>query len=519
MVSQDVSLTDNGQHWEPKTEFLAGDRPWIAFDDTKGPNHGWMYIDFQSRAGALDPEQKQLPVSLTVTHSADGGTTWTLPRAYGVITGDRLVHSIPVGMKVLSDGTLVMLNWQNIKKGSIDDQARNGTPAGWPPGPATCDLAVVLLPPNGWERPKTVKAAEKYCADSAVNRRWAAMTARTTDTIAVDSYSVAFKDRIYVAWTDLRSASSRIMFVYSADRGETWSKPALVDDVPANLSHAPDNFMPALAVNKDGVVGLSWYDRRENPDNLGYTTRFTASLDGGETWLPSVRVSEQSARFRQGDEGEILSSYFSGGNGERGPLSLRVGRMQEFHGGDTAGLAADTNGVFHALWIDNHSGLGELYAAPVFVKGTVAKHGSADLSNLSDVSERVRCDLSDVEYDPKTHVIIVRGSLVNTSKVPLKGRLISRVLSLTSEVGAPRITNAENGAIGAGALFDFTSLVPDGVLKPEQTTKPAIMKFELRDVHLLPAEEKNIFKLLQLDFLHLDVEILGEPPEAPAPAK
>jgi hypothetical protein len=49
--------------------------------------------------------------------------------------------------------------------------------------------------------------------------------------------------------------------------------------------------MPAIAVNNDGVVAVAWYDRRDNPDNLGYFERLSASLDGGVTWLPSIRVS------------------------------------------------------------------------------------------------------------------------------------------------------------------------------------------------------------------------------------
>lgn len=31
---------------------------------------------------------------------------------------------------------------------------------------------------------------------------------------------------------------------------------------------------------KDGVVGLRWYDRRENPDNLSFYARFAASRGG-----------------------------------------------------------------------------------------------------------------------------------------------------------------------------------------------------------------------------------------------
>jgi hypothetical protein len=41
-----------------------------------------------------------------------------------------------------------------------------------------------------------------------------------------------------------------------------------------------------------------------------------------------------------------------------------------FKGGDTSGLAADANGVFHALWADQRSGIGQVYSATIAVEPT-----------------------------------------------------------------------------------------------------------------------------------------------------
>ena len=503
--------TDRGKTWQQVSDILTGDRPWLTFDNTSSPNHGWGYITYQSRAGVLDSQEKELAVSLDLTHSTDNGSTWSLPRAYGVINARRLYHSLPTGIALLSDGSVVISNWQSLKKSATDAQDRGA--ATWPgdPGPATCEIAVTIVPTDGWKRPKTVKAADKYCSEGN--------TTRTVDSIAVDHSSEAFKDRIYIAWADARSGHSRIMFTYSADKGETWSEPRVVDDVPPGLAHSPDNYMPTLAVSKDGVVGLSWNDRRENPDNIGYFTRFAASLDGGESWLPSVRVAEQSARFRQGAEGETITAYASGADGSPGMPTIHIARAGEFHAGDTAGLRATADGLFHALWIDNRSGRDEVYTAAITVRGSVAKNGSADLASLVGIANSVAFDVKDVEYDTKKQIITLQGSLRNKSKDPVQGRLILRVLSLSSQAGIPRITNAENGEAGAGAVFDFSKLTPDGVLKPDQSTQPKTITFELRDVHLPPVDEKDITKALGLDFVDLDVAILGEPHEKSAPPK
>jgi hypothetical protein len=498
---------DGGKDWKLLSDILTGDRPWLAFDASSGPNHGWLYVTYQSRAGVLDSREKGATVSLDLTHSADQGKTWSLPRAYGVITGQRLLHSLPTMMATLSDGTVVISNWQNLKRRAVADEDGAAAPYPGLTGPATCEVAVVLVDPDGWKRPTIHRAAEKYCGESP--------TVRTVDALAVDVRSEAFRDRIYVAWTDERSGHARILFTASSDRGLTWSKPRAVDDPPAGLAHAPDNFMPTLAVNKDGVVGLTWYDRRENPDNIGYVARFAASLDGGETWLPSVRVSEQAAQFRPG-AGEGVGAYVEEAGEAPGPLTLHVYRAPEPSAGDTAGLRADADGVFHAVWVDNRSGRGEVYTASVTVAGTVARHGSPDLAALADVSGRVAVDLTDVVYDPKTRRVTVEASVRNKSAETLRGRLVGRLLSVDSEAGRASVLDADNGASGAGATFDFTASVPEGGLQPKQSTRPKTLRFELKDVRVPPLDPKEPWKALRVSFLDVDIQVLGE---APPPAE
>ena len=104
----------------------------------------------------------------------------------------------------------------------------------------------------------------------------------------------AVSGRLYAVWPDARfDRRTQILLASSSDEGRTWSAPRVVsDDGPAlRMGDRPNHFMPMVAVNRGGIVAVSWYDRRDNPDNLGYWPRFSASLDGGATWLPSVRVS------------------------------------------------------------------------------------------------------------------------------------------------------------------------------------------------------------------------------------
>ena len=70
-----------------------------------------------------------------------------------------------------------------------------------------------------------------------------------------------------------------------------------------------------------------------------------ASIDGGTTWLPSVAVNDVPSTLSK-------DSYGS-----------RLGWL-----GDTPGLAADSKGVFHPVWIDNRTGIKQVFTASVLVK-------------------------------------------------------------------------------------------------------------------------------------------------------
>jgi hypothetical protein len=168
--------------------------------------------------------------------------------------------------------------------------------------------------------------------------------------LAVDRSGGPFEGRLYAVWPEARVVRRTEIFLASSnDGGRTWSSPKTVsDDGPSQPNPRPNHFMPAVAVNRSGVVAVSWYDRRDNPDNLGYWPRFAASLDGGATFLPSVRVSTSANLM----------------------LNEKETRL---NGGDTTGLAADARGAFHPAWIDNRTGVHQVFTSSVTVRGTVKR--------------------------------------------------------------------------------------------------------------------------------------------------
>jgi hypothetical protein len=123
--------------------------------------------------------------------------------------------------------------------------------------------------------------------------------------------------------------------------------------------------MPAVAVNKDGIVGVSWYDRREAVDNRAWRSRISISIDGGDTFVPSVAVSEAMYRPEENlvpaTPPDVLASR------ARPSFSQAVFR---YTGGDTAGLTVDAAGAFHVFWTDTRTQLAQVWTSVVRVDAT-----------------------------------------------------------------------------------------------------------------------------------------------------
>ncbi len=169
--------------------------------------------------------------------------------------------------------------------------------------------------------------------------------AKTWGWLAIDGTSGSFRDRMYWLCTD--GSYEHVLFTNSSDGGEKWSRVTVVN---AQSGLHPYVRTPMLAVSKQGVVGVSWYDARSDRATYKQFLRcqelyFTASLDGGATFLPEVKISEAQ------------SCPLSAKNGDAG--------IRWPAGGDYTGLATTPDGRFHLLWSDSRNGVYQLWTATV----------------------------------------------------------------------------------------------------------------------------------------------------------
>jgi hypothetical protein len=77
--------------------------------------------------------------------------------------------------------------------------------------------------------------------------------------------------RLYVAWQSSQFSAGQYdeaLLITSGDHGRTWTSPKVV-----STRYGGPAFLPTIAVNSAGTVGLSWYDfRHDNPETVPLTT-------------------------------------------------------------------------------------------------------------------------------------------------------------------------------------------------------------------------------------------------------
>lgn len=307
---------DGGRTWAHEPTFFPGghDRPAVSVDTTGGRFGGRVYV-VSGVGRQLAGKQRW---TVFVARSSNGGRTF-----------DEPVHVVPSNLNlnsnngvVLSDGTLV-IPYTEFQR-NVDGFTRGGL--------LERRQTWVVTSADGGERFSVPLFVSQTCGPGH-------------KTLAVDASAGRFRDRLYFVCTTPERNGTYSYF--SADGGERWSEPVRVDR-PAEANDWRRN--PGVAVNLDGVVGVAWYDRRDDPARQCQHIYFTASLDGGATFMPEVRVTDAP------------SCPFTPRNGaaaERWPM-----------GSDYGALVSGPGGLFHVLWADSRRGIYQLWTATLRVPAT-----------------------------------------------------------------------------------------------------------------------------------------------------
>ncbi len=160
-----------------------------------------------------------------------------------------------------------------------------------------------------------------------------------------DKSSSSYKDNLYFLYPlGQNEVFKGIGMSISSDKGKTWKDKIIQPPVPSNNKY----YCPTAAVNNKGILGVYWYERRNDRSRNNNDIYFTASLDGGESFMTPVRVTEVSGSPEPShSNGRVIKSFPGGGH--------------------YSGLSALKDGSFQLVWSDARSGYYQLYTTNVKV--------------------------------------------------------------------------------------------------------------------------------------------------------
>ena len=252
------------------------------------PGSSWVNGVYVSGVMVLGPGQGKNQV--TVAHSTDGGATWT-KAAVDPVQQYPEVDDF-TRMAVGKDGT-VYIAWLHCrgKSGSGGDcptvhfMLSKSTDGGntW-----SAPQRIATIKMHDWQLPITKERAYNYPA------------------IAVDDSDGPYSGNLYVAMYNWTGSFLQAQVIRSTDGGSTWSQP--VPLAPKSDTH--DQFFPSISVSSTGKVGVSWLDRRNDPNDIEYQAFAAISEDGGQSFGANWQLTTAFSDPRvNGTENNWMGDY------------------------------------------------------------------------------------------------------------------------------------------------------------------------------------------------------------------
>jgi hypothetical protein len=444
---------DGGKTWEPPTIIPFIDREYLDVDRTGAyPGRVYLYAngDWKDSAGKGGPQMQLL-------RSLDAGKTFIGPTALPDYRDYS--SSMPSRGVVLEDGTL-LIPIRATKPGMARDSG----------------LLQVAISTDGGE---TLEPPVLIARASSNSRLYTG----TFMQLAVDRSNGPYRGRVYAVYANYEGSRGVVRVTHSDDKGRTWSTGILASDAPARSGGkiGADAYYPVIAVNNTGAVGISWYDRREAPDDLGYRARFAASLDGGVSFEPSIAIATGRTTHPVDEQYFPYATTRPGKSGDATEFLIFPPPWLHITPGDTREMVTTADGTFHPFWTDNRTGIYQLWTARVTVHGEAIRNGAKELANLTDVTPLTDLRFRNVRYDRFAHVVKVDAMVHNRSKQTVYGPFKTRVVSLDSPWGIIEIEGATNGVRGRGAILNLGGSGSDRVLLPDSLAKPVTLTFSVRN--------------------------------------
>jgi hypothetical protein len=211
------------------------------------------------------------------SRTTNGGSSWETARPIF----DPGQNDQTIGNQIVALGNEDLVNVMTVFKNDNRDKQRGGT------------VAVLRSSDRGANWSGQINVSR--LGTVGVTNPYDQHPVRTGDIIPeIASDESARSNDVYVVWQDARFNDfqrDQVAFSRSTDGGLTWSTPVRI-----STHNETQAFTPAIRVDEDGNIGVTYYDfRNDDPTTPALDTDvwFTRSTDGGATWSEE-RVTSQS---------------------------------------------------------------------------------------------------------------------------------------------------------------------------------------------------------------------------------
>ncbi|MCG8327667.1 MAG: exo-alpha-sialidase [Chitinophagales bacterium] len=341
--------TDGGINWKETTHDYWGYDPWTAILPDGQTVMSWL--------GTPEKFKHQFPIQFF--SSVDGGASWSkeiqsFPAGHGhdgtkiTAMGDDFYFTT---VRFNQDMSADVVLYHRHKAGPFSEVATirgQGVRLNFCE-PAILSNGTVIVPSSHflekvWVQtynPKIAELSDKHLISVQPGGAKGYMRM-----LADANEHSPFKNRIYfVRALGSRQQYEGVWLNYSTDQGESWSKDIRVDHFENGL---PSKAMAAsIAVNQDGIIGISWVDSQHDEVQEKHDVYFTVSVDGGKSFQPPVRVTQLGTNPQTVANGDVANKFPAGGH--------------------YLGITAKEDGSFQLIWSDSRSGLFELQTCNIKV--------------------------------------------------------------------------------------------------------------------------------------------------------
>jgi len=296
--------SNNGQTWSApaaavKPLFPRGltDKDWLQIDDNaSSPHANALYISVSQF------DSSETNTAISVSHSFDGGSTWTTVQ----VDPEQFFPNIDQfsDLAIGKDGT-VYVSWMRCTAngptgdcgGTVAKEVVSKSTDGGNTWSAPVTIASVNLTPDS--------CGAFYGCIPGTSERVSNIPA-----IDIDNSSGANSGHLYAVFYNWTGSQMQVEVATSTNGGSTWGAPVRVSTA------ANDEFFPWLTVSPTGVIGVTWNDRRNDPNNHNYE-EFGAVTTNSSNFGTNYQVASQASNpnndgFGGGFMGDYTGNYWDG---------------------------------------------------------------------------------------------------------------------------------------------------------------------------------------------------------------